>query len=106
MHLYFQFGAKVRGGRSDFVQEIDAAMILEIFLRAEFKTVRNAGHWIHIDDADEFHSIVTDFLAAHSRSYFRSAPNRFFDINAADLPASGHRPPVDGPVDVRSRIVV
>ena len=58
----------LRGGRSNFIEESDAAMIREIFPRAVFKTVGNAGHWIHIDDADEFHSIVTDFLAAHARS--------------------------------------
>jgi pimeloyl-ACP methyl ester carboxylesterase len=56
----------LRGGRSNFVQENDMATIRGIFPRAEFKTVCNAGHWIHIEDADEFHAIVTDFLAAHA----------------------------------------
>jgi pimeloyl-ACP methyl ester carboxylesterase len=58
----------LRGARSNFVQENDAATIRGIFPRAKFKTVRNAGHWIHIEAADEFHAIVTDFLAAHAVS--------------------------------------
>ena len=58
----------LRGGRSNFIEESDAATIRKIFPRAEFKTVPHASHWIHIEAADEFHSIVTDFLAAHAQS--------------------------------------
>lgn len=58
----------VRGGRSNFVQDSDFAPIQEFFPRAEFRTIAEAGHWAHVDSADEFYAIVASFLAARSSS--------------------------------------
>jgi esterase len=52
----------IRGERSNFVQDSDLALIRDVFPRAEFKTIPNAGHWIHIDAAGEFQAVVTNFL--------------------------------------------
>ena len=57
----------IRAGRSDFIQDSDLAEIREVFPLAEFITISNAGHWIHIDAADEFQTIVTNFLAAQTK---------------------------------------
>ena len=54
----------VRGGRSNFVQDSDIAAIREFFPRAEFNTIANAGHWVHIDSADEFQTVVMNYLSA------------------------------------------
>lgn len=53
----------IRAGRSDFVQDSDLTAIREVFPRAEFKTIANASHWVHIDAPDEFQTVVTNFLA-------------------------------------------
>jgi esterase len=52
----------VRGGRSNYIREDDIPMIREKFPQAKIKTIANAGHWVHADAAEEFISMVTDFL--------------------------------------------
>jgi pimeloyl-ACP methyl ester carboxylesterase len=53
----------IRAGRSDFVLDDDLPLIRQSFPRAEFRTIADAGHWVHVDCADEFHSAVADFLS-------------------------------------------
>jgi pimeloyl-ACP methyl ester carboxylesterase len=64
----------IRGGLSRFIDDQDFADIRKYFPRAEFYTVPNAGHWVHIDAREEFHRIVGEYLR---RSWGRppSAPH-------------------------------
>ena len=52
----------IRAGLSNFVQETDLPPIRGAFPRAEFQSIARAGHWVHIEAADEFYSVVTNFL--------------------------------------------
>ena len=53
----------IRGGRSHFVEENDLSSIQRLFPRAEFVTVGNAGHWVHIEAPAEFLAAVSGFLS-------------------------------------------
>jgi esterase len=54
----------IRAGRSNFVADEDAAHIRKAFPQAKIETIASAGHWVHIDAADEFYQTVTGFLTA------------------------------------------
>ncbi|QHT68133.1 alpha/beta fold hydrolase [Rhodocytophaga rosea] len=52
----------LNGERSDYIKAEDRTFIRKIFTKAEFITVRNAGHWVHAEKPDEFVSIVRQFI--------------------------------------------
>ena len=52
----------IRGALSRSIEDQDFAAIREYFPLAEFHTVPNAGHWVHIDAPEEFHRIVDEYL--------------------------------------------
>jgi len=53
----------LRGENSDLVEEDDIGLIRQFFPQAEVKTVRNAGHWVQVDQPEEFSSLVRSFLS-------------------------------------------
>ena len=57
----------IRAGRSSFIAEGDIPLIRQMFLSAQIVTIADAGHWVHIDAADEFYRAVTGFLLADGR---------------------------------------
>ena len=54
----------VRAERSDYVRPEWFPATRSLFPRARFVTLRDAGHWLHVDKPAEFASIVTGFLRA------------------------------------------
>jgi len=50
----------IAGGDSDFVKPED---INSLFPGAAFNTVADAGHWLHVQQADAFTALVENFLA-------------------------------------------
>ncbi len=52
----------IRGGLSNFIQDSDLAPIRGAFPRAEFHSIARAGHWVHVDAANEFYTVVANFL--------------------------------------------
>ncbi|MDB6066702.1 MAG: alpha/beta hydrolase [Pedosphaera sp.] len=52
----------IRGGRSEYIEETDRALIEAQFPHAEMTTIAGAGHWVHAEAPDEFVRIVKDFL--------------------------------------------
>jgi len=59
------FSGKVlflRGGDSDFVENGDENLIREFFPNAEIRTIPQAGHWVQVDQPEEFASTVRDFF--------------------------------------------
>jgi len=56
----------IRGGESDYVTDADLPAIHQLFPRAKIITLPRAGHWLHVQAADEFISQVTAFLSAES----------------------------------------
>ena len=53
----------IRGGKSNYIQMDDVRLIGELFPSSEIITIKDAGHWIHIDAPDEFSGIIFDFLS-------------------------------------------
>ncbi len=52
----------IRGAQSDYVPEEDFPLIRSSFINAQIKTIENAGHWLHAEQAEEFLGICRDFL--------------------------------------------
>jgi len=51
----------IRGGKSDYILNSDFAMIKNIFLEAEIKSIPNAGHWVHTESPAAFLECVINF---------------------------------------------
>lgn len=56
----------IRGGRSDYLQDKDFPPIKKIFPQAAFVTIPHAGHWVHVDAAEDFLKTVNEFLDPYS----------------------------------------
>lgn len=52
----------LRGGQSSYVADDDLPHIRTRFPAAQFATIPNAGHWVHIDAPAEFVRAVMEFL--------------------------------------------
>ena len=52
----------LRGGKSDYVNEADAALTREFFPNLEFQTIDGAGHWLHAEAPDAFYGACSRFL--------------------------------------------
>ncbi len=52
----------IGGGLSDYLREDEFKSILEIFPRAQFRTIENAGHWVHADQPERLIGEVRNFL--------------------------------------------
>jgi len=52
----------IRGGRSNFIDDADQALLRALFPRVEIQTIANAGHWLHIESADRLHAGASNFL--------------------------------------------
>lgn len=53
----------IRGGKSNYIQDDDFALIRHHFPRVRIETVEKAGHWVHYDAPDELMAIIEKFLA-------------------------------------------
>ncbi|MGE4346368.1 MAG: alpha/beta fold hydrolase [Flavobacteriaceae bacterium] len=52
----------LRGEKSNYIRERDEQDILNIFPKAEIKTVSKAGHWLHAENPEEFLKYALDYL--------------------------------------------
>lgn len=52
----------LRGENSDYITEDDIDVIEEIFPMAQYRTIDNAGHWLHAENPDQFFDEVISFL--------------------------------------------
>lgn len=52
----------LRGDDSNYIQESYREAILSRFPRAELKTLKQAGHWLHAEKPETFNRLVTDFI--------------------------------------------
>ena len=52
----------VRGENSNYVTEDDIDTIEEIFPMAQYRTIYDAGHWLHAENPDQFFKEVLNFL--------------------------------------------
>jgi len=56
----------IRGANSDYIQIDDLPLIRHLFPKTEIITIKNAGHWVHVDAQEEFSRTVLDFLSFSS----------------------------------------
>jgi pimeloyl-ACP methyl ester carboxylesterase len=52
----------IRGANSDYIVEEDEILIKEMFPLSTLVTIKNAGHWLHAEQANTFAKIVKQFL--------------------------------------------
>jgi len=52
----------VRGGKSPYIKDADAAAIVQLFPNAQIKIIPDAGHWVHVEAPDELRALLRDFL--------------------------------------------
>ena len=52
----------ISGDRSDYIKPEARSVIRELFPRARFVTLRNAGHWLHADNLAGFVGVLQAFL--------------------------------------------
>jgi pimeloyl-ACP methyl ester carboxylesterase len=52
----------LKGEHSIYLPERDYEGILSVFPAAQFRTIRNAGHWLHSDNPEEVISALTDLI--------------------------------------------
>ena len=53
----------LRGENSGYITESDKVLITAHFANAEIITVKNAGHWLHAENPNDFYDYVVSFLA-------------------------------------------
>lgn len=53
----------VAGGRSDYLREVDRALVLRHFPRARIEGIPGADHWPHVSAPRELETILDEFLA-------------------------------------------
>ena len=51
----------IRGALSNYILDEDIESIEEHFIDVEIKTIENAGHWVHAEQADEFLNTLLAF---------------------------------------------
>ena len=59
----------IRGGNSEYIR-MDDVPFIQLFPKAEIKTVQNAGHWVHVDAPEEF--LVLSLISCLSNSFVAS----------------------------------
>tara|TARA_R110002073_G_scaffold40547_5_gene115286 strand:- start:446028 stop:446795 length:768 start_codon:yes stop_codon:yes gene_type:complete len=52
----------LRGGNSGYISDSDMNLITAHFPKAELVTVKNAGHWLHAENPDDFYNFSVSFL--------------------------------------------
>ena len=50
------------GENSGYIQQIDEIIIKKHFPKAKIGTIKNAGHWLHAENPEEFYENVMNFL--------------------------------------------
>ncbi len=53
----------IAGGKSDYIQKNDEAIIKKYFSKSQVVTVANAGHWVHAEKPAELFNEVINFLS-------------------------------------------
>ena len=50
------------GDRSEYFAVGDEVIIMRHFTKAQLVTIKNAGHWLHVDNPTDFYETVIDFI--------------------------------------------
>lgn len=52
----------IRGEKSEYINSQQQQLIESSFPEAFFTTIANAGHWVHVEQADPFLEVLLDFI--------------------------------------------
>lgn len=52
----------IKGDKSDYIQESDQSLLKKHFPLSNRVVIKNAGHWVHAEQADIFYDFVINFL--------------------------------------------
>jgi len=52
----------IRGKNSPYIQDTDMENIIDLFPSAQFKTIKEAGHWLHWEKPETFIRLTSSFL--------------------------------------------
>jgi len=55
----------LKGENSGYLNQDDIALIKTHFIKAEIITVKNSGHWMHVDNPGDFYDNVSKFLLSN-----------------------------------------
>lgn len=61
-NIFIQPTLFVRGSKSDYILDEDMVEIKKYFKNVRFETIKDAGHWVHFDNPNDFLSLVEEFL--------------------------------------------
>lgn len=64
-HIFKNPTLFLKGELSDFITSADLPMIRKIFPLSDVKTIKGAGHWVHIDETETFVQMVNEFSKTH-----------------------------------------
>src|SRR5699024_991377 len=54
----------IKGAESGYIEDDDRLLLKRHFPKSQLVTIKNAGHWVHAEQAEEFYQVVTAFLKA------------------------------------------
>lgn len=52
----------IRGGNSNYILEEDIKMLNHHFPKHKLETIKNAGHWVHAEQPEQFVEVVKNFI--------------------------------------------
>ena len=52
----------IKGDMSDYIIDEDKSLIINLFPQAKIQIIKNAGHWVHVENKTDFNTIVQNFL--------------------------------------------
>lgn len=52
----------IKGAESGYIEDNDRMLLKRHFPKSQLVTIKNAGHWVHAEQAEEFYQVVTNFL--------------------------------------------
>lgn len=53
----------INGKKSDYITADDTNLIKNHFPNAKIQPIKNAGHWVHAEQSDEFYNVTSAFLS-------------------------------------------
>lgn len=53
----------INGEKSDYITADDTNLIKNHFPNAKIQPIKNAGHWVHAEQSDEFYNVTSAFLS-------------------------------------------
>jgi pimeloyl-ACP methyl ester carboxylesterase len=52
----------LKGENSGYISEEDENLIVTNFPKSEIMVVKNAGHWLHAENPEDFYNYIIEFL--------------------------------------------